>query len=604
MTSPTESGFSTVHDLVLTGGRVLDVAAKQVVRADVAVRDGRIVAVGTDGARFEARETIDVAGRFIAPGFIDSHMHIESTLLTPVEFAAFAVSRGTTAVFVDPHEIANVSGRRGIDFVLDEADVAALDIWVGIPSCVPATRLEDSGASIELEDIRELLPRPRVFGLAEMMNFPAIIGGIGDARDRVDVAHDHGKIVDGHAPGVGGRDLELYATNGHCDGVIRIRSDHECTTAAEAIEKHEAGMTVALRFGSAARDLDRILPGVIERYGNDLDGFMLCSDDVDPIELDDDGHVDRLIRRARDIMVTAGVEPELAAIQAVRMATLEPARYFADAIERDGRPGIGEIAVGKKADMVVLGSLEDFAVEQVIRDGVRVVEQGRFIGTRARVGREGLTETVRLRSPISPSDLRIPAAEADGERVDVRVVGARGDSLATESLVVSVEVRDGGLQPDPVRDLAKLAVFERHTGSGGRAVGFVQGLGLRRGAIASTVAHDSHNLIVAGVDDAAIAAVANRLAEIGGGLAVAVDGRVTDLPLPVGGLMSGESLVDVAAGLRTLLEATRTTGTALDSPYMTLSFLALPVIPRLKLSNRGLVDVEAFEHVALRLDGA
>ncbi len=587
-------------DRIFAGGRIVDVAERRIVRADVGVRGGRIVWIGdataTDAAS-RAAETVDVAGRVLAPGLIDSHMHIESTMLAPREFAAAALAHGTTAVFVDPHEIANVCGRAGVELFLDEAKDAAIDIWIGVPSCVPATDLEDAGAALDLGEVAELLEHPGVYGLAEMMNFPGVIEGIGDARAKVDLAVAADLVVDGHAPGVSGEALRRYVTNGREDGIVRIESDHECTTAEEAIEKREAGVQVAIRYGSASRDLDRIVPGLFARYGATLDGFMLCSDDVDPIELETDGHVDRIVRRARELLVEAGCDPEAAAIEAIRLATYEPGRFFARAIERDGRPGIGELAPGRKADFVVFDTLESLAVERVVRDGCLVEanerpaprDLGAYCGT------------VRFARAIETEDLAV-RVDSDSATVDVRVIGAAAGTLITESLVRTAAVHDGMLHADPERDRAKLAVFERHHESGTRGVGFVEGLGIRRGAVASTIAHDSHNLIVAGVDDAAMAAAANRLAETGGGLAVAVDGTVTDLALPVAGLMSDGDLGSVSRGLAAVLDAARATGSSLESPFMTLSFLALPVIPELKLTNRGLVDVMRFEPVPLVVD--
>lgn len=592
---------STGVDRLLVGGRIVDVAARRLVRADIGIRGDRIAWVGdVDAAGAPvARETIDVADRVLAPGLIDSHMHIESTMLTPRAFAAAAVRHGTTSVFVDPHEITNVCGRAGVDLFLDEAADAAIDIWIGVPSCVPATNLEDAGAVLDLGEIAELLEHPRVYGLAEMMNFPGVIEGIGDARAKVDLAVAAGLVVDGHAPGVSGEALRRYVTNGREDGVVRIESDHECTTAAEAIEKHAAGVQVAIRYGSASRDLERIVPGLYARFGAALDGFMLCSDDVDPIELEAEGHVDRIVRRTRDLLVEAGCDAEAAAIEAIRLATYEPGRFFSRAIVTKGRPRIGEIAPGCKADLVVFDGLESLRVDRVVRNGgLAAGGAAHARDDRSRTDLAPYTGTVRLARSIDPEDFAI-RVETVQPTVDVRVIGAAAGTLITESLVRTMNIRDGALHAAPEEDRAKLAVFERHRASGSRGLGFVEGLGIRRGAVASTIAHDSHNLIVAGVDDASMAAAANRLSQTGGGLAVVIDGMATDLALPVAGLMSDADLASVSRGLTAILEAARATGSVLESPFMTLSFLALPVIPALKLTNRGLVDVVHFEPVPL-----
>ena len=586
-------------ELVLRGGRWVDVVGKRVVEGDIVVRGDRIHAVEPPGGSYRDATTIDVTGRVVAPGLIDSHMHIESSLLVPLEFAAAAAPRGTTHVFVDPHEIANVCGRRGVDLFLEQAAVAPIGISVGIPSCVPATDLEDAGAAIDAEDVRALLPDPRIFGLAEMMNFPGILEGLGSARTLVDLAHDFGKVVDGHAPGVRGDALRRYASNGRDDGVVRIRSDHECTTAEEAIERREAGVSVLLRDGSAARDVGRILPGVLERYGTDLAGFSLCSDDVDPAEVESDGHVDRLVRLARDVLVEhAGLDEQAAAVLALSLATIEPARHFAPFFDYHDLPPIGSIAVGHRADLVVFGSLEELDVQEVVCRGRRVASEGRFTGELPSYDYTPFMDSVRVGAAIEAADFRV-AAEGTTDRVDVRAIGARGDSLVTTTEIVSLEAANGSIATDPTRDVAKIAVFERHRATGSRAIGFVRGLGLRRGAIASTVAHDSHNLVVAGADDESMAAAARRLVEEGGGLAVSLGGETTSLALPVSGLMSTEPVGRVAADLRALLDASRKTGTSLPNPFMTLSFLSLPVIPELKITNRGLVDVDRFEMVPL-----
>ncbi len=575
--------------LSLVGGTVLDVAARTLYRANVTLRDGLIAAVTPPHQPLPAdAQHLDVAGRLVAPGFIDPHLHIESSLLSPLQFARAAVRHGTTAVFVDPHEIANVLGRHGIGLFLAQAPLLPLDLYVGVPSCVPATDLEDAGAEISLQDVAELLAHPRVFGLAEMMNYPGIVHGLGDARAKVALALDHGKIVDGHAPGLSGDALRTYVSNGHNDGQVRIMSDHECTTAAEAVEKHRAGMHIALRYGSATKDMARILPGLLRGAG-DSERYMLCSDDLDPVELVREGHVDRIVRRARAILVDDGWDLAAATLEAVAMATLHPARYFAPFLRRHGLPPLGEVTPGHRANLVVLESLEAL-------EAVHVVHGGRLLPAAAEDGapfdhgpyRKPLALTRRFIAEDFALRHRGPSRTAE-----VKVIGL-GTGLATHARTVACAVRDGVPVQPP--DTAKIAVIERHRGTGTFSVGFVERC-LRDGAIATTVAHDSHNIVVVGTDDEAMAAAVNHLCDAGGGM-VAAGGTPTFLPLPVAGLMSDLDAETVGQEFSALRTAVQARGGAEDL-LMRISFLALPVIPALRITNRGLVDVERFAFTAL-----
>ena len=588
-------------DLALRGGTIVDVAAKRCYAGDVLIEDGLIHGIGPTPKQTVAAQTLDVAGQYVIPGFIDPHLHIESSLLSPVEFAQAAVLRGTTAVFVDPHEIANVAGKDGIDLFLRHAETAPIDIFIGVPSCVPATDFEDTGAALSLADIEELLPHPRVYGLAEMMNFPGIIHDIGEARAKVDSAYALGKVVDGHAPGVSGRDLALYVTNGKDDGTVRIMSDHESRTGPEALEKRQAGMTVAIRYGSATKDLDVILPYLVERR-ECLKGFMLCSDDLDAEELREHGHVDRIARRARDILVEhAGLDREQATIQAIAMATLHPARYFSRFFHHHGHAEMGEVAPGKVANLAVIDSLDTLECTTVIRRG-EVVSENRHTERREAPSDYGrLSHTVTVSRPLAADDFSVPYAGQKPEAV-VRVIGAVDGSLTTENRLLSLPVRNGAVQADLAQDVIKIAVIERHHDTGLRAGGFVSGLGMQQGAVASTVGHDSHNLIVAGVDEQSMAAAANHLVAIGGGMAVAIGDEITALPLAIGGLMSINSADTVVSEYRSLLAAAKRTSTTSKNVFLLLSFLALPVIPHLKITNRGLVDVDAFEPVPLLVE--
>ncbi len=588
-------------DLLLQGGAIVDVVEKRCYPGDILIRDGLIHGIAPSPSAAEAFETLDVEGQYVIPGFIDPHLHIESSLLSPLEFAQAAVQHGTTAVFVDPHEIANVAGRDGIDLFLRHAEVAPIDIFVGVPSCVPATAFEDTGAALSLADVQELLPHPQVYGLAEMMNFPGIIFDIGEARAKVDSAYDLGKVVDGHAPGVSGRDLGLYITNGKDDGTVRIMSDHEARAGAEALEKRQAGMTVAIRYGSATKDLDVILPYLAEQ-GVSLEGFMLCSDDLDAAELQEHGHVDRIVRRARDILVQCGsLDEEEATIQAIAMATLHPARYFSRFFRHLGYPEGGEIATGKVANLAIVESLDSLKCTSVISHGNIVVTNGCAERREVHTVYEGLLQTVAVAQPLTAADFSVPCSGSETVAA-TRVIGAEDGSLTTQHRVLSLPVREGEIQADLAQDTVKIAVIERHHATGLRAVGFVSGLGIRQGAVASTVGHDSHNLIVAGVNEEAMAAAANHLVAIGGGMAAAIGDNVTGLPLTIGGLMSTEKIDSVVTQFHALLAAAQLTGTSSKNIFLLLSFLALPVIPQLKITNRGLVDVDAFAPVPLMVE--
>jgi adenine deaminase len=588
-------------DLLLHGGTVVDVVGKRCIAGDILIKDGRIHDVAPNLAAAQAATTLDVKGQFILPGLIDPHLHIESSLLSPLEFSRAAVQHGTTAVFVDPHEIANVAGKDGIDLFLRHAEKAPLDIFIGVPSCVPATDFEDTGAAISLADIEGLLPHPRVYGLAEMMNFPGIIYDIGEARAKVESAYKLGKVVDGHAPGVSGQDLTTYVTNGHNDGTVRIMSDHESRTGEEALEKRQAGMTVAVRYGSATKDLDRILPFLVEQEV-DLDGFMLCSDDLDAEELREHGHVDRIVRRARDILMQHGsLGLEQATIQAIAMATLHPGRYFSRFFRHQGYAEMGEVAVGKAANLAVVDSLENLNCSTVICRGEVVFANGKVKAQDAPRDYGSLLNRVSVAEPVSAADFRVPYDGVE-TKASARVIGAEDGSLTTENRLLSLPTQDGEILRDHSQDVVKIAVIERHQRTGLSAVGFVSGLGMCRGAVASTVGHDSHNLLVAGPDEHAMAVAANHLIEIGGGMAVVVGNEVTALPLPIGGLMSKESVDAVASQFGSLLAEAKRTGTTSKNIFLLLSFLALPVIPQLKITNRGLVDVDAFAPVPLLAD--
>lgn len=585
-----------MYDLILRGGNIIDVLSQKIRKGDVLINKG-IIAEIESPQRQNAKKTIDIQGKYVAPGFIDSHLHIESSMLSPLEFSREAVKHGTTAIFVDPHEIANVLGRKGIDLFLEQSGIVPLDMFIGIPSCVPATQLEDSGAYLTVEDVKALIPDKRIFGLAEMMNFPGIIHGLGDAREKVDLVFDAGKIVDGHCPGLTGEGLKTYISNGKNDNQVRIMSDHESISLDEVIEKNNLGMHIALRYGSATKDLERILPGLLKKNIN-LDRFMFCSDDLDPIELYKEGHVDRIIRKARKIIQeNSRLDLEQAAILAISLATINASRYFSRFFRLHNYPVTGEVAEGKKANLVVFDSLEEFEIDKVVHSGALVVDNGEFLGKRLDYDYSEFTGKMNTGKKFQPDDFKITTAGSE-RSLNVKVIGIIINSLETKQKILPFAVYDNELRADPEKDIAKIAVIERHKATGSYSLGFVEGLGIKKGAVASTVAHDSHNLIVAGVDNESMAKATNFLSEKGGGMVTIVD-KIDYFPLKIGGLMSTSRIEKVVEEYRNIKEATKRVGSSLENTFMTMAFLALPVIPKLKITNRGLVDVDKFEIVSL-----
>ena len=546
-------------DLVLTGGRVLSVFTKEWLETDVAIKDGYVVGLGV----YEGRERMDVAGAYLVPGFIDAHMHIESSKLTVDEFARAVLVHGTTTVVADPHEIANVLGTDGIHWLLDCCSDLALDVYVMASSCVPASRFESPRRPFTAGDIESLLRRHRTIGVAEMMNFPGVIAGDASEMDKLSSGlTDH---VDGHAPGVRGRGLSAYVAAG-------IRSDHEATTVEEALEKRRLGMWVMLREASIARNLRDLLP-LVKQYGTEH--CMFCTDDREPDFIVEEGHINQMVR----VAVADGVSPE----DAIVMATINPASYHR-------LWHLGAIAPGYQADILVLDDLVSFRPRQVLKRGA----PPRFVKLEVP---DWVRQTMFL-APVDERTFRIPA----GPR-RIRAIGVIPAQLLTTTEIVEPCVRDGHLAADASRDLVKIAVLERHHASGRAGLGFATHVGLKRGAFASTVAHDAHNVVVLGVNDEDMAACAARLATIGGGIVIADGGRVVEeLPLPVAGLMSDRPLAEVHDRLRSMERRLASMGVTMASPFMTLSFLALSVIPELKITDRGLVDVGRFELVPLAVE--
>src|SRR6185295_6173188 len=541
---------------------LVNVLSGEVYATEIAISGGLIAGLGRG---YEAEEEIDLEGRFVAPGFLDAHVHIESSMVPPAEFARAVVPRGVTTVVTDPHEIANVLGLAGIRFMLEQSEGAPLDVLVNAPSCVPATHLETSGARLEAGELATLLAHPRVLGLAEVMNYPGVIAG--DEEVLAKLRAFRGRPIDGHCPGLSGHGLNAYAAAG-------IGNDHECTAVEEALGKLRAGLTIFLREATNARNLRALLPLVSPLTERRL---CLCTDDRHPADLLEEGSIDHLIR----IAIAGGVDP----VVAIRMATLNTAEHY-------GLRDRGAIAPGRRADLVVFRDLAAPRAEMVFRGGKLIASHGRLLDEE--------TGRPHRAAPTLP-----PTVHVDSHRLDfairaaggsIRVIGAIPDQLTTESLVMEAALRDGQAVADPDRDLLKMAVVERHRNTGRMGLGFVRGLGLKRGAIAGTVAHDHHNLVVIGADDASMRTAALAVAKAGGGLAAAEGESVLSLlPLPLGGLMSDRPIEEVRDDMRTLLAAAHGLGTALHDPFMAMSFLALEVIPSLKLTDMGLVDVERFE---------
>jgi adenine deaminase len=553
-------------DLVLSGGRVLSVFTGEFLEADVAIVGQHVAGVGPG---YEGTERIDVSELILLPGFIDGHMHLETTKLRLDQFARAALPWGTTTVVLDPHEIANVFGIEGVRALLHDADEVPLDAYVMVSSCVPASPFESSGATLTPEDIAELLrTEPRAIGLAEMMDYPAVVAGDEDAVAKVAAAGE--RHIDGHAPGLSGRALNAYLAAG-------VRSDHECTTYEEALEKRRLGMWIMIRQGSAARNLEALVPLVLE-YG--VTNCLLCTDDREPHDLQEHGHINDAVREA----VALGCPPT----DAVAMATLNAARYHR-------LHEHGAVAPGYLADIVAVPDLVSFRPERVWKRGRLVAEDGRPSPIASSSLPGWMRESMHVRE-LEPSDFSVVA---DGA---VRVIGVDAGTIVTRALVGEPLRRDGKACADPGRDLAKLAVIERHRDTGRIGVGFAQGFGLQAGALASSHAHDAHNVVVVGMTDEDMAAAANHLRAIGGGQVVVMDGRViAELPCPIGGLLSDLTFEEVADRARVLEEAAGELGTTLPSPFMAMSFLALSVIPELKLTDRGLVDVDRFELVPLQV---
>ena len=534
-------------DLVLRNARVVNVRTLEIEAVDVAVHGGRIAGLG----RYDGREVVDAKGAFAAPGLIDSHVHVESSMMTPAQFARAVVPRGTAAAVCDPHEIANVLGVPGIEYILAAADGLPLDLLVMLPSCVPSTDLETAGARLEAADLLPLFGRPRVLGLAEVMNFPGVVNADPSVMAKIRAAG--GRPVDGHAPGLSGPALCAYIAGGP-------NSEHECVSLDEAMEKLRRGMMVMAREGTVAKNLVTLAP-LVRRA--DAWEVAMCCDDRHPIDIAREGHLDHLLRKA----VSLGVDPLIA----LRAVTYTPARHY-HLTDR------GELSPGKRADFVLFEDLKAFRAMRVWKDGREVARDGKVLAPPPEIA-PPMRASIQL-----PPNFRPEFAVGGNGRV-------RAIEIVPDQIITRHVVADRG-------ELVKMAVIDRHSGKGGLGLGFVRGLGLKRGAIASTIAHDSHNIVVAGTDDGDMRAAVAEIARIGGGQVACAGGKaVASLALPIAGLLSDRPLEEVAPAAERVREAARDLGSPLHDPFMTLAFLALPVIPELRLTDRGLVDVTRFEIV-------
>ena len=546
-------------DVVLKNARYLDVFNARLCEGDIALCGGLIAGIGS----YEGEKEYDFSGKVVLPGLIDSHMHIESTQLSPEEFASLAVPRGTTLVIADPHEIVNVCGLAGADYMSRAAARTPLDVRLMLPSCVPATPFETSGAVIDSKEIAKAFRGKRFFGLGEMMNYPAVAAGDEEVLAKIYAAHSTGRITDGHAPEMSGKALNSYIVSG-------VRTDHECATAAEAEEKVSRGMYVLLREGSASHDLKNLLPAVNER---NFRRFALCTDDRHADGLAAEGHIDHVLRMA----VKYGLKGELAAV----MCTLNAAECY-------GLKGKGAIAPGYDADLAVFDDVQNFNCVAVFKDGRLVAENGKPLFS----GRLRLPAAVKNTVKVAPVSADTFTIKLNGTRA--RVIGLQEGTLVTKNLVEEVTSRNGDVVLEGT-DLLRLAVVERHFASGRAGLGLVKGYGLKNGAAATTVSHDSHNIIVVGDDKQAMADAVEELKRIGGGMTLVHGGKIMSVPLDIAGLMTSAPAEKHVALLAELSQKAYDAGVCRDfDAFMTLSFLALAVLPELRLTDKGLFDVNAF----------
>lgn len=557
---------------LLKNGSVINVFTGEIEKANVLLGDGKILGVGDYGDG-EADKILDVSGKYICPGFIDGHIHIESTMLTPYELAKAVIPHGTTAIVADPHEIANVSGMAGIAYMIGASENLPMTVYMMLPSCVPATPLDESGAILEADDLRPLYRHMRVLGLGEMMNYPGVLTDNERVIQKIEDAKQCGKLVNGHAPLLSGKSLDKYISAG-------IHDDHECSSADEAKERIRKGQWVMIRQGTAARNLDALLPLFDEPWAHRC---LLVTDDRHPADLLEKGHIDGIIKKA--------VEAGKSVITGIQMATIQAAQCF-------GLRYTGAVAPGYRADILVLSDLEKVQVCDVFYHGERVVDNGKLINFAEPVVRNDIWKTVR--NSFNLDKLTENKFHIESQNRKCRIIKTIPDQLITEEMIADIDfTKNNGI--DVERDILKLAVVERHFCTGHIGLGFISGIGMKKGAIASSVSHDSHNLIVVGENEHDMTVAANRIRALGGGLIVVADGKIlAEMPLPVAGLMSQHSAAEAAKENEDIRNAVYSLGVPQNiEPFMTTAFVSLPVIPNLKMTTRGLVNVERQEIVSL-----
>jgi adenine deaminase len=553
-------------DIVLKGGYLVNVLSGEIYEADVGIFDGQVVGIG----EYSGREEVNVKGKYICPGFIDGHVHIESSMVEVREFARAVVPLGTTSVVIDPHEIANVFGLEGIQYMLKSSKFNPLNVFLMLPSCVPATEFETSGSSLKGFDLYPLLTEKWVLGIGEVMNYTGVLNRDQDLLDKITMADV--KRVDGHAPNLTGRDLCAYVAAG-------VRSDHEGTSVEEVREKLRLGLHIMIREGSLTKNLRDLLP-VITPYN--ISRCFFVTDDRHPKDILEQGHINYMVRTA----IESGIDP----VSAVRLATVNGAEYFK--LDK-----IGAVAPGYVADLLVLDSLEKVSVGKVFKRGVLVAEHGQLMDLEYTPPKIGLRSSINIKF-LTLDDFKMPAR---GKRI--RAIDLKPGEIRTGEYVTEAAVKDGLAVSDPGRDIIKVLVIERHHASESIARGFLKGLGLKRGAMASSVSHDSHNIVVAGVNDADMLEAVIEICRMKGGLAIVADGKVLGrLPLPVAGLMSDQPMAKVKQDLDHLDEVARSIGIATREPFMALSFITLAVMPDLKLTDLGLFDVRKLEFVDVFVD--
>lgn len=559
-------------DLVLKGGSVINVFTEEIIKADVAIADGRIAGIGNYSGIAED----DVTGMVLVPGFMDAHMHLESTLMLPSQFEEVSMPHGTTAVIADPHEIANVAGLKGIDYMMSLAEKTRLRIYFTMSSCVPSNPLEESGCVLTAADLKKYYSKDNVLGLAEVMDYFSVNAGVPEVLDKIADALDAGKIVDGHAPGISGHELNAYAAAG-------VMSDHECAWDAEAIDKLRAGQWIMIREGTAAKNLDGLLEICKAPY---CYRSMFATDDRHPEDLITEGHIDNIIRKA----ISCGVDP----VKAFRMGSFNTAQYF-------GLKDIGAIAPGFKADIVVLSDLEKVTVKDVYIDGKLSASDGSVLFRKSEPDPYDnyIWESFHMQ-PVTADQLKGPELKSK-----LRSIGLIDHQLLTDEVITEVTDEDranGGVNID--KDIIKMAVLERHHNTGHVGIGFLKGYGLKAGAVATSVAHDAHNLITAGTNDDDMALAAETVRQMNGGFAVAKDGQVlAKLALPIAGLMSPMRADEVTAALVDIKKAVTDLGCSHTiDPFMTLAFTSLPVIPVLRLNGLGLINAETQQLVDVTFD--